>query len=170
MADHDSFRFVRQYKRFILFCIAFMLGLLAGVLFITQYPFYSLMRLLSYPQMSIVVGFFVSATPFLVFYIVVRCSVNFLIMPLAFLKALCFMYCFGGISFVYTDAGWLVRFLLLFTDCFSVPLLIWYVGRILRKNQKSLNRGTGFCLVVLLVIRWIDYSVISPFVSELLSF
>ena len=170
MSDHESLSIVWQNKRFVAFCIAFLLGLLAGVLFITQYPFYSLMRLLSYPQMSIVVGFVVSAIPFLVCYIVNRCSAHFLIIPLAFFKAFSFMYCFGGLSLVYADAGWLVRFLILFTDCFSVPLFICYVGRIFSGDPKASQRGISFCLVFLLVIRCIDYAVISPFVSELLSF
>ena len=170
MTDREPLHIIRQYRHFALFCVFYILGLVAGLLFVARYSSVSLMRLLYDPQMSIVIGFLVSAFPFIVFYIVFRCSALFMIAPLAFAKAFMFMYCFGGVSVAYADAGWLVRCLLLFTDCFSVPLLIWYVGETLIKKQISKNTKIWLCLFFVFVIRCIDYSVISPFAAKLLSF
>ena len=120
--------------------------------------------------MSIVVGFVMSAIPFIVFYICIRCSVFFCVLPLAFFKAFAFMYCFAGITVAYGDAGWLVRFLLLFSDCFSMPLFLWYMGRSILRTKDRTDRDIWFCILVLAVVRCMDSYVISPFAMELLKF
>ena len=169
MMNRELFRMSRQHIQYGLFCFAYLLGLVAAACYITRYPVSSLMRLLVYPQMSIVVGFVLSALPFIVIYIFFRCSAICLIYPVAFLRGFAFMYCFGGVSIAFMDAGWLVRCLLLFTDALSVPLLIWYVGRVFAGKEKK-ERQLWYCLLCVLAIRCIDCSVVSPFVSELLLF
>lgn len=170
MSNREPFRFIRQHKYYVAFCLIYLLGLIAAVLYIAQYPYASLMRLLVYPQMSIVVGFMISAIPFIVLYIAFRCSAFILIFPLAFFRAFTFMYCFAGVSYAYADAGWLVRSLLLFSNCFSVPLLLWYAARRLLGNHRGSDREIWFCLLFLFAVRCIDSFVVSPFASELLSF
>ena len=170
MTVREPFAFIRQYREFVLFCSFYLLGLIAGVFFISRFPISSLMHSLEYQKMSIVVGFFISAFPFVVFYIVFRFSAFFLVAPLAFIRAFVFMYCFAGVSIAYADAGWLVRCLLLFSDCFSVPLLIWYVSGVLLVKRTTQNKIVCYCLFLVLAIRCIDCYVISPFASELLSF
>jgi len=168
MLNREPFNFIRHYRRLVAFCVVFLLGLVAGALYIDQYSFSSLMLLLEYPQMSIVVGFLVSALPFVVFYIFFRRSAFLPILPFAFFKAFTFMYCFAGVSVAYADAGWLVRCLLLFSDCFTVPLLIWYVAVKLMENRKIPDREIWFCLLCVFAVRCMDSFVISPFVSRLL--
>ena len=170
MSNRNAFEFIRQYRYYVAFCLIYLLGLIAAVLYINQYPYASLMRLLVYPQMSIVFGFMITAIPFVVLYIVLRCSAFVLIFPLAFFRAFTFMYCFAGISYAYAEAGWLVRALLLFSDFFSVPLLLWYAARQLLGNYRGADREIWFCLLFLFAVRCIDSFVVSPFASELLSF
>ena len=166
----EPLNFFRQNRRYTVFCLVYLLGLIAGALYIALYPFSTLMRLMVYPQMSIVIGFFVSALPFIIFYIIFRWAAFYWVLPFAFLKAFSFMYCFGGISCAYADAGWLVRYLVLFSDCFSVPLFLWYAsGKLLRKPAAS-DSLLWFCLLCLLACRCIDSYVVSPFVMKLQSF
>ena len=170
MTNRGSFDYIRQRRRYAVFCFVYLHGLIAGFLYTTQYTFSSLMRLLVYPQMSIVWGCLVSVIPFIVFYIFLRCSAYYFLLPLAFLKAFTFMYCFAGISIAYADAGWLVRLLLLFADCFLVPLFLWFAGRSLLHKQEKLNKDIWICIFVILAVRCVDSYVISPFTMKLLLF
>ena len=168
--NRESFGFLQQYRSYALFSLIYLLGLIAGLIYIVRYPYSSMMRLLAYPQMSIVIGFLISAIPFIVFYIFFRCSAFRFLLPLAFIKAFTFMYCFAGVSIAYADAGWLVRFLLLFTDFFSVPLFLWYAGRKFLNRIVRSDLDIWFCFAVILAVRYVDSYVISPFAMELLRF
>jgi len=162
------FQFDRPTVDAIIFCVACFLGFVFGAVYISQYSYSSLMRLPEYPQMSIVTGVVISALPFLVFYICLRYSAVFMIPPIAFLRAFVFMYCYGGLSLAYGDAGWLVRYLLLFSDYFTVPLLIWYTVKRLRQNRSKKDPYIRICLLSIVVVRCIDSFVISPFAWRLL--
>ena len=161
-----------RYRNFLSFCIAYLLGLIAGALYITHYPFVALMRLLVYPQMSIMIGVAVSALPFVILYILCRCSAFWLIFHVAFFKAFIFMYCYGSVTLAFADAGWLVRYLLLFSDCLSVPILLWYAaGKLLgRKGSRDPDQRLLICIICILAIRCIDSYVVSPFALKVLTF
>ena len=162
------FKSDRPTVNVIVFCVACFLGFVFGAVYISQYSFSSLMRLQEYPQMSIVTGVAISALPFFVFYICLRYSAVFMISSIAFLRAFMFMYCYGGISLAYGDAGWLIRYLLLFSDYFTVPLLIWYAVKRLRQNGSKKDPYLRICLLSIVVVRCIDSFVISPFAWRLL--
>lgn len=168
MKNCKCLRYLSEHKRYVLFCFSFFLGLLVGALYITCYPIFSSVRLVEYSQMSIVMGFIISALPFIIYYIFVRYSVFYCLFPFAFIRAFTFMYCFSAISVAYADAGWLVRLLLMFSGCFSVPLLLWYAVRQLLQENNDLKCDLLFCLVFILAIRCIDSYVVSPFAMKLL--
>ena len=167
MINREPFNFLRQHRQYILFCLFYFLGLIAGALYIYRYPFYSLMRLSVYSQMSIVVGVVVTALPFIVYYIIFRCLSFYWILPVAFLRAFAFMYCFGGTTLAYADAGWLMRCLLMFSDCLSVPLLLWFAVRGLLRGFAISERCLGICLLCICAIKCVDSYVVSPFAMRL---
>lgn len=170
MKKRESLMHDRQLRNAIIFCVICLLGFAFGALYITHYSFSSLMLLLEYPQMSIVTGVVISALPFIVTYICLRHSADLLIFVLAFMRTFMFMYCFGAITIAYAEAGWLVRTLLLFSDCIAVPLLIWYTVTKMLHYSRKWDPLIGFCLVCVIVIRCIDCYVISPFTWRLLKF
>ena len=160
----------RRVRHIIIFCFACLFGYVFGAWYITRYSISSKVLLLEFPQMSIVTGVMISALPFIVFYICFRYRADHLIFPLAFIRMFLFMYCFGAITIAYADAGWLVRLLILFSDCITVPLLIWYTITKLIHTHRKRDRHFKTCLVVIIVVRCIDCYVISPFAWKLLKF
>lgn len=158
----------RQHRRAVSFSVACLLGSVTGALYMSRYSVSSVMLLLEYPQMSIVTGAVISALPFIVFYICLRFSAFWLIYPLAFIRMFIFVYCFGGITIAYADAGWLVRYLLLFSDFLSVPLLLWYTATKLLRGWNRKDLQFVACLMCVIAVRCIDSYVISPFAWELL--
>ena len=170
MGSREPLYFLHKHRRRFIFCVVYLLGLIAGASCTAQYSVSTLMLSLVYPRMSIVIGCLVSALPFFVYHIVFRCLAFYWILPVTFAKAFGFMYCFAGVSLAYADAGWLVCFLVLFSDCFLTPLLLWYGVSRLSNEAKGRDRSIWFCLLCVLVIRCIDSYMVSPFALELLSF
>lgn len=92
---------------------------------------------------------------------------RWLLFPLAFLKALTFAYVGWSVLSTFGSAGWLIRLLLMFSDCASVPLLLWYWSKALDSEFDALIPTTVSALLTVLGIGIVDYGVISPFLANL---
>ena len=90
-----------------------------------------------------------------------------LIYPLAFIKAVGFAYVGWGILLSFGSAGWLVRLLLLFSDCVSVPLLLWFWNKVLTEKFEALLPSSVAAVLTAIGIGMIDYGVVSPFLVSL---
>lgn len=87
----------------------------------------------------------------------------FLLTLLVFLKAFFFAYCLGCVFVAFANAGWLVRWLLFFSDNIGIFVFLFFV---LTKNANDRSQLTCRfigCVTVLLIIVFIDYNAILPF-------
>ena len=110
---------------------------------------------------------FVILLPFLFSVLSMRYLTPLLFIPLAFADAFIFAYCSYCIQFSFGNAGWLFRWLLMFSDsCMSVTLLLFWVRNIDQTYHSRKDLGIFF--IISCLIGFIDYFAVSPFLSELL--
>ena len=92
-----------------------------------------------------------------------------LLMPIAFWKALSFSYVASGVIFAWSSAGWLVGGLTLFGSFCSLSILWRYWLRHI--TGEGFRHGAFFlALGAMALIGWVDLLVISPFLSNILTF
>ena len=148
------------------FCIlgGWLAGITVGAL-VSQYNLSDASWLpLIYSSRISVIGFLAMLIiPFLLSALFFRLSLPGLIVPLSFVKAFSYGWCSGCIMLYFHSAGWLVRFLLLFTDTFVAIFLIWFWFRNAYSRVERLKEDTLICLIFTLLIGCIDCCVISPF-------
>lgn len=165
----ESFTFRRHPRGFLAF--SWLLGLGAGGL-VFRYagePIVSLMPLAAAGQLSIVSLFLRTSLPFLLCAILVHMDKPGLLLPVCFCRAFFYAYVLCGVFAAYDGAGWLVRWLLLFSGTFGSVLLYAFAQRHVT-GLRSVSLGELFlweiCLAVLAAA---DYFYVSPFLRQLLS-
>lgn len=94
---------------------------------------------------------------------------KWLLIPIAFSKA--FLFAFLGVAFMsaFGSAGWLVRWLLMFSDILTLPLLCFFW---LRAFSQERSQSLCFAVavgVIAVFIGSLDYTVVSPFAAMLIS-
>lgn len=150
--------------------IAWIAGLFAGCFLLTQTPFASLMCSVLFLRISIF-GLFISlAFPLLLSYILLRFFRFSCILPFAFVKAFSFICSFGGIMIAFGNAGWLVSWMILFSDFFLVVILLFqWFSAATGKRYKTYLCIVVYCLIPIL-IGCFDYFVVSPYAAMLLNY
>ena len=95
-------------------------------------------------------------------------SQSVVLILLAFLKAFLFSYTAAAILITYSVSGWLLLFLLLFSDLLMLPILwsLWLCAASV-PNDRVLRR-IGICVIFALLISFVDYTVIVPFLASLI--
>lgn len=157
----NYFRAVIRWLRsdFSLTVLFWLAGLLLGT-FVFK-PDLSLMHP-QFPNRVSIVSAIVTATfPFLLAALAVRINCKKLLWIICFLKAFSFAYCGALIWHTYGSAGWLIRFLLMFTDICTLPAFFWCCIRCSKKD---------FLVSLLFAVSaaCINYSVISPFLAKII--
>lgn len=156
------------------FVLAFfwLTGLVSGILVCLSAgdSFVSWMRSTVYWSVSIVGLLFVTIFPFLISAFAVFISRPGLLLPICFCKAFLFSLVSMGTVQAFGSAGWLIRCLLLFSDCVSVPLLYWYWLRFLPGTRTFCGWETVAILALGALIGSVDYRIISPFLVHLIKF
>lgn len=156
----------KRSARFLAF--SFLLGLTCGIVACLQMDvqLFSLMRGIIADSVSIVCLIVSLLIPLLV-----SLSAFFvdpvLLFPICFARAflfafvhMCLLGCFGA-------QGWLIRWLLLFSDIISLPVFYFYWHRRLASN--AVNFGSFlFAAAALCIIGSFDYYAVSPFRTGLL--
>lgn len=129
---------------------------------------HSLMRPVVCYRVSIVGFICLLLVPFLLSAYAVFLS-SPLLFPLCFAKFFSFAYSAKMLMLAYGDAGWLARWLLLFSSVLSLPVLIWFCMRhVDGRSRENFWRDLGLCTVLLIGIGSFDYRVISPFLVRLI--
>ena len=145
-------------------------GLLSGIWAwaITGPSVLSLMRSTLLGPVSIVSLLFSTGLPFLFSAFAVFFSCQWLVFPIAFCKGICYSYVSMGILSSFSNAGWGLWILIQTSDAVTLPLLY-------RFWQTCLLPADGYfphrCMVtasILLLAGSVDYSLIQPFLAELL--
>lgn len=83
-------------------------------------------------------------------------------------KAICFGFVFAAIGITYTNASWLVRFLLLCSDCVGIACCIWlFLRHGTQMRRPSFSVDFIGCICLCFAAGVIDYFLISPFAAAL---
>lgn len=159
----------RRGCRFFLAC-SWLSGLVCGILVSLSAGslLVSLMRSTLYVPVSIVGLLCVTILPFLFSALAVFLSRPGLLLPICFAKAFLLAFVSVGILRAFGSAGWLLRWLLLFGDCASVPVLYWFWLRYISGNRPLCGWEAISMLSLGLLIGSVNYSVISPFLVRLI--
>jgi hypothetical protein len=107
--------------------------------------------------------------PFLFSAFAVYISVPKLLCVVSFLKACLFAYMSSAVYTAFSGAGWLVRWLFLFTDICGTVLLYHYWHRHIT-GVRAFSRGTFFIYqTVLFLVVFLDVRFVSPLLRHCLS-
>ena len=152
------------------FSLAWLTGLLFGIFFVPYAgeAYISLMRSAAGCAVSIVGLFAMVLVPFLLAALAVFYNLPALIYLLGFTKAFSHALCAGGIAAAFGSAGWLIRFLLLFSDCCTLPLLCWFMMRCLDSGKQYLRKDLSACLIISVAVCGFDYLIVSPLLVTLI--
>ena len=153
----------------VLLALAFLAGLLVGCFFHTpaELDSVSWMRRVAEAPVSVVSLLSVTLLPFLFSAFAVYVSQYWLLVPIAFWKAMSFSRVACWITAAYGSAGWLMRFLLMFTDLFTLPLLVLFWLRYGGKGRRLTALSALLYCMVAVAIGSIDFWIISPFLAGL---
>ena len=147
-------------------CLFWVLGFLLGAdnssLF---YDLNSLMRGGLLCSVSIVSLLTVSFLPFLFSAFVVAIGLRWLLYPICFLKAFCCSFACTAIHVAFGSAGWLMCFLLAFSDLLTMPMLFLYWLRHISDLRFFSGTECVFFLSIYTLIGCIDYYYVAPLVT-----
>jgi hypothetical protein len=87
--------------------------------------------------------------------------------PLAFYKAFVFSFSAYGALIAFGSAGWLIRFLLLFSDFLLLPVLYFFWHRQISGSGKKFKSDFTVCSLIAAAVCGLDLTVISQFLSGL---
>ena len=167
---HPIDSFTIRKKRQLLLAFSWILGLGAGALAFRYAGdiLVSLMPLAVHSQLSIVSLLLSISLPFLLSAFAVFISCPGLWLVVGFGKAFAYSYLVCGVLACFGSAGWLIRWLLLFTDSCSAALLYGYAARFVPGLQVFSPAGLLGCLTVVALLVGIDYVYFSPLLQALL--
>lgn len=151
--------------------VVWICGILCGasVFLVSGKHLLSMMRGLVSGSVSIVGLIGVSVLPFLFSAYAVSISESRLLFPICFCKAFCFAYISVGIFRSFGSAGWIIRWLLMFSELLTLPLLYGYWQRHVSGTCRFSGLETVSILAVLIFIGSVNYRCISPFLAMLIN-
>ena len=156
---------LRKYAVSCLAC-SWILGLFFG-LWAVRYTAFdpSVLRasFLNYTPISIIS---VALLPVLISVLAVFTEQSWLVLVVGFLKAFGFSYVSYLVTSGYGAAGWLIQFLVMFSDCLSLPFL-WWFWCVLLKSERLCGSLLFPAAIAATAIGILDFRVISPFLSTL---
>ncbi len=152
--------------------VSWCLGLFAGVLiaYLASDSLSLTMHTATKSCVSIIGLLSTISLPFLLSALAVSISGTWLLIPIAFLKAFLFAYLGFGLVAAYNSAGWLLRILFMFADCCTVPLLYGYWLKLCSGSSVSPWILAIAHWIPTMVIGYIDFSFVSPFLATLISY
>ena len=154
------------FSLLLFWCAGLLLGVYSGTA--AEDVSLALMRAAAGSRVSIVNLLAVTVLPFLLSAFAVFFSRQWLIFPLCFGKAFSFGFCAYAVCGAFPGAGWLIRFLLLFSDQCFIPVLFWFWIRHIGGQKRNLRWDTAVCLGVAAVVGSLDQWLISPFLAALI--
>lgn len=108
----------------------------------------------------------VAVIPFLLTALASLLRQHWLIYVLCFFKAFAFGFCAVSISAAYGSAGWLVRFLLLFSDYLTIPVMYYFCVRQIKDSAFHADINFVSILIYTFAVGAIDYCFIIPFLRS----
>ena len=160
---HRYFSWIRRNANMVILAACFLAGFVLGIRMSHGAELsVSLMRSALYGTVSIVGLLAVLLLPFLFSALAVYFSKSQLLYGIAFLKAFLFAFIATAVSSVFGNAGWLARFLILFSDSLNLPLLWLYWLRHIpgKRAYQAADAMVLACCICLVGIA--DYILIMP--------
>ena len=143
-------------------------GLLLGILAAASAGEVLLSQMRSAVSQPVSIVPFLAYVPFLVSAVLVHLRQPWLILPCCFVKGFLFAYCAFAVTLAFGQSSWLVRFLFLFSDAISIPIMYFYWMRCIEGSCAKRYWLSGCCAVALLVVGLMDYCWIAPFLANLI--
>lgn len=169
MQKHNHYSAYSYIRIKILLSICWVLGLLLGLYLAIHLPdnSHSLVRTLVHSRVS-TVGLITNLfLPIILSAIVWKLKIPALYLFLAFIKAICYGFCFSAMTLAFQEAGWLLRWLFLFSDTFISVLLLWFWFRNIAKPKECGARDLCICCVLAIFICLADVCYVTPFSNGL---
>ena len=167
---HSIVSFCRRKWDKLFLAILWAAGLIAGgfVFRCTGSDFVSQMPLAVSSQPSIFGLLISSLLPFLFSAYAVYIGLPRLLYGIGFLKACGLGYVSNSVVFAYGSAGWLVRWLFLFTDISAAAVLYCYCHRHISGARKLSSGSFAAYAGILLAVSCFDYSLVSRLLLRVL--
>ena len=159
--------FLHKRKFFTLF-ILWLFGLFIGCnLFYTcSFSFLSLMGSVVMQPVSIVGLLASMLIPFIISYLSIITNNSIYVLIVVFLKSISFGFTCTLLEDQYLSAGWLLRFLFLFSDYCFFPACCWF--HLLGLEDKSRIRSSLIIILLFaVVVIMVNFSIISPLLQSL---
>lgn len=128
----------------------------------------SLMRACCHAGVSIVGLFFVPFLPFLISAVAVYCSAPLILLLTGLSKSFLLGFCVCAVYVAFSGGGWLISFLLLFTDIFTAPALFGYQIRCLRGGRKLICLDSLLTMLWFIAVSTVDRLWIVPLLREII--
>ena len=128
--------------------------------------FTSLMRISLIQNVSIVSQLSVLLLPFLFSAFACCACTAWTVLPISFIKGLCFGFSQAAIFSSFSSASWMVYLFLMFSNIMTLPILVFFWIRCLSKAQHMMLHFFISTLSVLLIIA-IDHYYIIPYITSL---
>ncbi len=162
---HPSFDFRKLY-----IMTVWLSGLLAGIFFSVQNKDLVLpMMYTSFTGTSLLNLLIAVTFPFVVSGLILYFTTSWFLLPIIFFKAFLFSYCSCFISIAFVDAGWLLRWLFLFSSSFNVFFLLWFWFITIACDKSHIAILTFIFTSIAIIIAVIDYLIVLPFTALLLN-
>ena len=157
------------HQRRLMLLVFWGLGTILGIAFsYCSQPLLPLMRRTVSSSVSIVGLGAVLFLPYLLTVSAVLFSRTGILLGIAFVKPLFFCMCAAAIDQAFGDAGWIIRFLLLFSDTASLPVLFWLIWRCLDGSRSARMLDFIPAAGILVMIGLTDYFLIAPFLDSVI--
>ena len=171
MKHNISFPFNRCSIRVCFLAFLWINCLLLGIYFASKdLPFVSLMHFATYSRVSIVGLAVVLFLPLLILVPALHFRRLSIIYIYSAIKAYCAGYMLYGISFIYYNASWLVRLLLLFSDTGITVLFFGLLLQYLNGTSANFKADIFCCCIATVAIGITDYLLVTPFLMSLMAF
>ena len=159
----------KQLAAKFLLVLCWIFGLFAGYFFIIGHgdSISSLMHTAVNQRVTIVGLVLTLFFPLIISAMAVHLRSPLVLLVLVFLKAFCFSGCYFAVGIAFKGAGWLVRWLLLFSDSCMVVMLLWLWLEIIAGEVHTFKHSLITCVISAIIVGCIDYFVISPFLVTL---
>lgn len=147
--------------------ICWLVGFLCGAACcaVSSAKITSLMRRVVFSPVSIVGLLNAALIPFLLSAVFVAFGKPWIIAVICFVKAFLFSFVSFGTLVSFGPGGWLLRYILLFCDCLTLPFLIWYWLRFTSVSIRTHQIAVDSVLILLFsAVTALDYRVIAPVV------
>mgnify|MGYP003312379272 CR=1 FL=1 len=154
----------------VLVAVVWLSGLFSGAYILCRTAFVSLLYSSSFLRTSIVGLGLSMIVPLLLSHIVLKHLKVYFILPVVFLKALTFICCYGSLSIIFRNAGWLISGMIMFTDFFLIVLLLFQWFNAATGKTYSCRFNVIVYVFIPIAVGCFDYFFVSPYAAMLLNY